>query len=107
MKKLILAAIAFTSVVTANAQAEIKTTDTTAIAKVVSNKDDQRKVEVKINELPSAVQTAIKSDQFKGWEAKKAYIVKGDPTTYYEVEMVNAKTEKNVVKFNENGTVID
>lgn len=106
MKKLILAAIAFTSVVSANAQAEIKTADTTATAKVVSNKDDQRRVQIKINELPSAVQTAIKSDQFKGWDAKTAYVVKGD-MTYYEVEMVNAKTEKNVVKFNENGTVID
>ncbi|WP_343605558.1 hypothetical protein [Fluviicola sp.] len=102
MKKFMIAAVAVTTTLFANAQADTKTQETTQTAVAVSNPD---KVQIKVEELPAAVQTALKADAFQGWAPKTAYIVKAEKP-YYEVELTNAQAEATVVKFNEDGTVI-
>ncbi|AEA42178.1 hypothetical protein [Fluviicola taffensis] len=101
MKKFIIAAVAITTTVFANAQAEAEISQVqTEIA--AANPD---RVQIKLEELPAGVQKALTTDAFQGWNAKTAYIIKAEKP-YYEVELVNAKSEKNVVNFNEDGTVI-
>lgn len=104
MKKFIIAAIAVTTTVFANAQADTKTQEAAQTEAVATNNPDE-KVQIKLEELPAPVQTALKGDTFQGWVAKKAYIVKAEKP-YYEVELSNAKAETTAVKFNEDGTVI-
>lgn len=102
MKKFIIAAIALTTTVFANAQAE------TTVAKAqteVANANNPDRVKIKLEELPAAVRKALTEDAFQGWTAKSAYVVKAEKP-YYEVELTNTKAELNVVKFNEDGTVI-
>lgn len=104
MKKLIIAAIAITTTVFANAQADVNATQPkTEVA--TTNPD---RVKIKLEDLPAAVKKSLAEDAFQGWTAKTAYIVKTAKAEkpYYEVELVNAKSEANVVKFNEDGTVI-
>jgi len=105
MKKFIIAAIAITTTVFANAQADVNAT--TAKTEDVTRANPDR-VQIKLEDLPAAVRKALTEDAFQGWTAKTAYIVKTVKAEkpYYEVELVNAKSEANVVKFNEDGTVI-
>jgi len=102
MKKFIIAAIAITTTVFANAQADVNATQAKTEEVTTANPD---RVKIKLEELPAAVRKALTEDAFQGWTAKTAYIVKAEKP-YYEVELVNAKSEANVVKFNEDGTVI-
>ncbi len=101
MKKIIIAAIAITTTVFANAQAETGTKAKTETA----NATNPDRVKIKLEELPAAVRKALTEDAFQGWTAKQAYIVKAEKP-YYEVELTNTKSELNVVKFREDGTVI-
>jgi len=105
MKKLIIAAIAITTTVFANAQADVKATQPKTEEVAATNPD---RVKIKLEDLPAAVKKSLTEDAFQGWTAKTAYIVKTAKAEkpYYEVELVNAKSEANVVKFNEDGTVI-
>ncbi len=102
MKKFIIAAIAITTTVFANAQAE---TETNKARTEVADANNPDRVKIKLEELPAAVRKVLTEDSFQGWTAKAAYIVKAEKP-YYEVELVNTKSELNVVKFNEDGTVI-
>lgn len=105
MKKLIIAAIAITTTVFANAQADVNATQPKTQEVATTNPD---RVKIKLEDLPAAVKKSLTEDAFQGWTAKTAYIVKTAKAEkpYYEVELVNAKSEANVVKFNEDGTVI-
>lgn len=105
MKKLIIAAIAITTTVFANAQADVNATQPKTEEVATTNPD---RVKIKLEDLPAAVKKSLTEDAFQGWTAKTAYIVKTEKAEkpYYEVELVNAKSEANVVKFNEDGTVI-
>jgi len=107
MKKLIIAAIAITSTVFANAQANANVNATQPKTEEVATTNADR-VKIKLEDLPAAVKKSLTEDAFQGWTAKTAYIVKTAKAEkpYYEVELVNAKSEANVVKFNEDGTVI-
>lgn len=102
MKKFIIAAIAVTTTVFANAQAE---TEINKAQTEVADANNPDRVKIKLEELPAAVRKSLTEDSFQGWTAKTAYIVKAEKP-YYEVELVNTKSELNVVKFNEDGTVI-
>ncbi|MNK05028.1 hypothetical protein D3C87_229030 [compost metagenome] len=102
MKKFIIAAVAVTTTVFANAQADTTAQETKIEVAAVTNPD---KVQIKLEELPAPVQKALTTEAFQGWTAKTAYIVKAEKP-YYEVELVNDKAEANTVKFNEDGTVI-
>ncbi|WP_430406644.1 hypothetical protein [Fluviicola sp.] len=102
MKKFIIAAIAITTTVFANAQADVNATQAKTEEVATTNPD---RVRINLEDLPAAVKKSLTEDAFQGWTAKTAYIVKAEKP-YYEVELVNAKSEANVVKFNEDGTVI-
>lgn len=102
MKKFIIAAIAITTTVFANAQAETAAPKTKTEAANATNPD---RVKIKLEELPAAIRKALTEDAFQGWTAKQAYIVKAEKP-YYEVELTNTKSELNVVKFKDDGTVI-
>ena len=100
MKKLIIASIAlfFVAITSVNAQAP-----TTVPAPVTNatEKAQPEKSAVKIEELPDAVKAAIASDDYKGWDVKAAFIIKGDKT-YYEINFVKG-TEVTIVNFDKNG----
>lgn len=103
MKKFIIAAIAITTTVFANAQADVNATQ----AKTEVKTTNPDRVKIKLEDLPAAVRKSLTEDAFQGWTAKNAYVVKNKTDKpYYEVELVNTKSELNVVKFNEDGTVI-
>jgi hypothetical protein len=102
MKKLIIAAIAITTTVFANAQEDV---NNTALKTEIAGVVNPEKVQIKVEELPAPIQQTLTTDAFQGWVAKNAYIIKAEKPTY-EVELANAKAEKNVVKFNEDGTII-
>lgn len=104
MKKFIIAAIAITTTVFANAQTG---TEINKAQTEVADANNPDRVKIKLEELPAAVRKSLTEDAFQGWTAKNAYIVKNKTEKpYYEVELVNTKSELNVVKFNEDGTVI-
>lgn len=102
MKKLIIAAIAITTTVFANAQTETAAPKTKTETANATNPD---RVKIKLEELPAAIRKALTEDAFQGWTAKQAYIVKAEKP-YYEVELTNTKSELSVVKFKDDGTVI-
>lgn len=102
MKKLLFTAAAITTTLFATAQAEIKQAQPTEAVASVEAPD---RVPIKIEDLPSAIQKAIQSDSYAGWTPRQAYVVKGE-TPWYEVDMVNTKSEKTTVKFKEDGTVV-
>jgi hypothetical protein len=105
MKKLIIAVIAITTTVFANAQTGTETAKTPKTE--ITDASNPDRVKIKLEELPAAVRKSLTEDAFQGWTAKNAYIVKNKTEKpYYEVELWNTKSELNVVKFNEDGTVI-
>ena len=108
MKKLFIAAIAITTTVFANAQAQTETTKAPATEIADANKADASKpdrVQIKLEELPAPVRKVLTDSAYMEWTAKQAYIVKADKP-YYEVELANKTGELKTVKFNEDGTVI-
>lgn len=62
--------------------------------------------EIKVSELPEAVKNALTSDAYKGWEAKKAWIIEKDAKTLYQVEVVKGD-ETATLLFDKNGASID
>lgn len=104
MKKLIIAAIAITTSVFANAQAE--TTQAQPAKEIAANNEAPDRVKIKLEELPAAVRKVLTDSAYQGWTAKTAYIVK-DAKPYYEVELANTTGELRTVKFNDDGTVIN
>ena len=105
MKKLIIAAIAITTSVFANAQAE--TTQAQPAKEITTDNNAKTdRVKIKLEELPAAVRKVLTDSAYQGWTAKTAYIVK-DAKPYYEVELANTTGELKTVKFNDDGTVIN
>ncbi|MNJ86245.1 hypothetical protein D3C87_37360 [compost metagenome] len=104
MKKLIIAAIAITTSVFANAQAD--TTQAQAAKEIAANNENPDRVKIKLEELPAAVRKVLTDSAYQGWTAKQAYIVKAEKP-FYEVELANTTGELRTVKFNEDGTVIN
>jgi hypothetical protein len=48
----------------------------------------QKKVEIKVADLPEAIRKALKEDPYAGWTASKAYKIPGpDDTVLYEVQL--------------------
>jgi methionine-rich copper-binding protein CopC len=64
---------------------------------VVSQED---RVEIKAEELPEPVQTALKSEDYSGWSVETVYHNKGKEQ--YEVKLKNG-TESKKVKFKKDG----
>jgi hypothetical protein len=63
--------------------------------------------EIKISELPQAVQQSLNTDVYEGWDAKRAWIVKKDSKHLYKVEVENNEDETQNLLFDENGIAID
>ena len=96
MKKLIIASIALFLIATTSVNAQ-----TTAPAPTATEKAQPEKAPVKVEELPEAVKTAIAGDDYKGWDVKSAYVIKGEKE-YYEISFVKG-TEITVVNFDKDG----
>ncbi len=63
--------------------------------------------EIKLSELPTPVQEALKSDPYKDWISKRAWIVTRDGNKFYRVEVENPKNESTTILFDANGKVLD
>ncbi len=70
---------------------------------------DQNEKYITQDELPEAVQTALKGDDYKGWSVSSIAKVEGQPGTdgakgkaHYKVQVTNG-TEVKTVKLDENG----
>ena len=98
-KQIILAAMLMGAVVFASNAIPAVTLDK---GLSVTNVVDE-KVKIKKSDLPEAVQTTLKGDEYKGWDVSEAYVYKETET--YEVE-VKKGTESKVLKFNKDGKSI-
>lgn len=100
MKKLIIAAIAFSAVSYASAQATTETK--TAEATTVAAADEQdKKTPVKLEELPEAVKKTLAGDSYAGWKPSSAVWVDGK-MPHYEIQLMRGE-EKNTVKVSKEG----
>lgn len=99
MKKVLVAAIAiaFTGISFAQDEVAVKTA-------VEVKEGAEKKVEVKLEELPAAVKETLASDNFKEMKAEKAFLVEGD-AKYYEIILAKGE-ERVVVKINEEGKIL-
>lgn len=110
MKKLVVSALALTLISFASVQAQTAneavadhSAHKEAVAQKASKADQQERVEVKTADLPEGIQKTIKSDDFKGWTVKKAFLVtEPDKAEYYELQVANGK-ENALVKLDKNG----
>ncbi len=108
MKKIIVPVFALMlSVTAANAQsattpAQAATPAAAPAAQAQATQDAKVKVEIK--DLPAAVQTALSADEYKGWTASEAWLIKG-AAEYYVVEMSKG-AEKTSVKLDKDGKKI-
>lgn len=68
-------------------------------------KDDG--TEIKLSELPVGVQNALKSDKYKAWISKRAWIVTRDDNKFYRVEVENPKGESTTLLFDGTGKIVD
>lgn len=79
------------------------TRDTTAMVMV---EKDAKPLEIKVSELPEAVQEALKSDAYEGWKAEKAFVIQKKDKKVYKVEVTKGE-EKTTLLFNEDGEAIE
>ena len=100
MKKITIIAALFVCAAGAiNANAETATRRT--VISVVVN--DEEKTEIKKEDLPEAVKTALAGNDYTGWEISKAYQYKESGN--FEVELKKGE-EKKTVKLDKAGKVI-
>lgn len=68
---------------------------------------DGSKQEIAQEDLPMAVQEALKNDQFSNWTVNKVYeVTKSDNSVYYSIEFDDGGGQTTTVKFDKNGEVI-
>lgn len=98
MKKIILtSATLLFFFAAATAQTEIASA--TAVAKTETVTQD-KKTEIKYEELPQAVKTTLAGDAYKGWEVTKVW--HNETKDNYELQVKNA-TETKTLTFNKDG----
>ena len=85
--------------------AEVMTADPSSEAMAIEEANEAK--EIKISELPQAVQQSLKTDLYKGWKATRAWLVKKDKKNLYKVEVANAEDKTQNLLFDENGIAID
>lgn len=110
MKKLVVSALALTLISFASVQAQTANQTTEkhaehqeAVAQKTTKTGQKDKVAVKPEDLPEGIQKTIKSDDFKGWTVKKAFLVtEPDKAEYYELQVANGK-ENALVKLDKDG----
>jgi hypothetical protein len=103
MKKIILSAafLAFAGLTTVKAS-EVKS------AVVTIQQDSTTKTPVKVDELPDAVKTTLKSDKYKDWTASTAYLVTtSDKKEWYQVDVSNKEGQAASLKIGKDGVVVE
>lgn len=103
MKKIILSAafLAFAGLTTVKAS-EVKS------AVVTIQQDSTTKTPVKVDELPDAVKTTLKSDKYKDWTANTAYLVTtSDKKEWYQVDVSNKEGQAASLKIGKDGVVVE
>ena len=129
MKRLIIAAVAFSATTLTFAQTETKAPETSApvetpaavkaetaapapieaapvaVADEAATKDEVR-TQVKIADLPLAVQRELGTVQYENWSPSVAYWVTGVKVEHYEITLVKGD-ESKAVKYNAEGTKLD
>ena len=110
MKKLVVSAFALALISFTSVQAQTSSQATAdhsahqeAVAQKTTKAGQKEKVAVKTEDLPEGIQKTIKSDDFKGWTVKKAFLVtEPDKAQYYELQVANGK-ENALVKLDKDG----
>jgi len=100
MKKLMipLAAILFASASMVNA---------TTVTSPASVMIIQEKVEIKPEELPDAVKSALAAEPYNAWQVQRAFMVPdGEGANYYEVTLSKGE-ETSTAAFDKDGKVIE
>lgn len=103
MKKIILSAafLAFAGLTTVKAS-EVKS------AVITIQQDSTTKTPVKVEELPDAVKTTLKSDKYKDWTANTAYLVTtSDKKEWYQVDVSNKEGQAASLKIGKDGVVVE
>ena len=78
--------------------------DTTALASLYEYEENVPQ-EIKISELPQAVQDALQTEPYEGWEAERAWVIQKEEKIVYQIEVVNEE-ETTTLLFDENGVAI-
>ncbi|TCD10895.1 hypothetical protein EZ449_08445 [Pedobacter frigidisoli] len=104
MKKLILSAafLAFAGFSAVKAS-EVNTMKNAAIVAV---QDSAVKTPIKLEELPEAVATTLKSDAYKGWTPTEAWSVKEGTKEYYQIN-IKKEAETGSVKIDKDGKPVE
>lgn len=98
MKKIILtSATLLFFFAAATAQTVIAPSNDATKTEVVAQ---DKKTEIKYEELPEAVKTTLSGDAYKSWEVTKVW--HNETKDHYEIEVKNA-TETKTLKFNKDG----
>jgi len=101
MKKVIFTVAALaTDIAFANAQAIAPAQE----ASTVSSVQAVERVKIKPEELPDAIKTTLKGDDYKGWTASTAY--HDTVKNIYEVELRKG-SETKLLKFDADGKKVD
>jgi len=100
MKKLILSAAALVFFFAAQAQTEVSAPASADVTKTETPAQD-KKIEIKYDELPQAVKTTLSGDTYKGWEVVKVW--HNSTKDNYEIEVKNAAGEAKTLKFAKDG----
>ena len=103
MKKLILSAAALLFFFAAQAQTEASAPVSADVTKTETPAQD-KKTEIKYDELPQAVKTTLSGDAYKGWEVVKVW--HNTTKDNYEIEVKNAAGEAKTLKFGKDGKEI-
>lgn len=102
MKKLILSAaiVAIAGLTTVSAS-EVKIANP-----VVSVQDSVVKTPIKLEELPEAITTLLKTDPYKAWTPTAAFSVKDGQKEYFQVD-VKKEEETASLKFDKDGKPVE
>jgi hypothetical protein len=107
MKKVLIASVAllFTAIASVNAQVKPQApVDKKETVTTPQTNDQETKTPVKPEALPDAVKTTIAGEDYKGWVASSAFMIK-TPVEHYEVVLTKDK-ETKTVKFASDGKVM-
>ncbi|MDB5019695.1 MAG: hypothetical protein JWQ28_822 [Pedobacter sp.] len=103
MKRIFLSAafLAFAGLTTVKA-------NTVKLTTVSIQQDSTTKTPVKVDALPEAVKTALKSDKYKTYTPSSAYLVTAaNKDEWYEVEISNKEGQTASLKIAKDGVVVE
>lgn len=103
MKKVLIAAIAFTFAGYTNAATVTTNAKTKKVVSVNENED--KRTPIKLEDLPEAVKKSLSSTAFEGWKADSAFHVETANIAYYEIVMIKGE-EKTIIKLDKDGNTV-